>query len=220
MRAATTTCATKQLQTDIPRVRDGSTNDTTGRGDITEIHVAAALMRTGRRVLRPISNGLRYDLLIDNGDGTFWRVQCKTGLLKDGYIVFRARNFDARRPNGVSYRGQIESFGVFCPEIGRTFGADEGADRVRFNGQIATATGEERSADRRTSSRRVRDLGRRHRRRPLLPADQQDRRREPVQEVLPGHGAELPRREEARDRHIAERAPHGVDVVIGLTEER
>ena len=95
--------------------------DTTGRGDITEINVAAALMRSGRRVLRPISTGLRYDLLIDNGGGEFWRVQCKTGLLKDGYIVFRVRNFDARRPNGVSYRGQIESFGVFCPENGRTY---------------------------------------------------------------------------------------------------
>jgi len=96
-------------------------NDTTGRGDITEIHVAAALMRTGRRVLRPISTGLRYDLLIDNVDGTFARVQCKTGILKDGFITFRVRSFDARRPNGVSYRGQVESFGVFCPQTGRTY---------------------------------------------------------------------------------------------------
>lgn len=95
--------------------------DPTGRGDITEIHVAAALMRTGRTVLRPISAGLRYDLLIDNVDGTFARVQCKTGILKDGFITFRVRSFDARRPNGVSYRGQIESFGVFCPQSGRTY---------------------------------------------------------------------------------------------------
>jgi hypothetical protein len=95
--------------------------DTTGRGDITEIQVAAALMRTGRRVLRPISSGLRYDLLIDNADGTFARVQCKTGQMKDGFIVFRVRNSDARRPNGVSYRGQIECFGVFCPQNGRAY---------------------------------------------------------------------------------------------------
>ena len=98
-----------------------SVKDTTGRGDLTEIHVTAALMRAGRRVLRPISGGLRYDLLVDNVDGTYWRVQCKTGLLKDGYITFRLRNSDARRPNGVSYRGQIECFGVFCPENGRTY---------------------------------------------------------------------------------------------------
>ena len=86
----------------------------TGRGDITEIHVAAALMRAGRTVLRPISAGLRYDLLIDHVDG-------KTGRLKDGFLTCRVRSFDARRPNGVSYRGQIESFGVFCPDSGRTY---------------------------------------------------------------------------------------------------
>ena len=95
--------------------------DTTGRGDISEIQVAAALMRAGQRVFRPISGGLRYDLLIDNADGTFSRVQCKTGLMKDGFIVFRVRNCDARRPIGVSYWGQIESFGVFCPQNGRTY---------------------------------------------------------------------------------------------------
>lgn len=72
-------------------------------------------------MLRPIAAGLRYDLLIDNVDGTFARVHCKTGILKDGFITFRVRSFDARRPNGVSYRGQIECFGVFCPQIGRTY---------------------------------------------------------------------------------------------------
>ena len=95
--------------------------DTTGRGDLTEMEIAAALMRAGRRVLRPISAGLRYDLLIENLDGTFERVQCKTGILKEGVIVFRIRNTDGRRPNGVSYRGQVESFGVFCPQNRRAY---------------------------------------------------------------------------------------------------
>jgi len=95
--------------------------DTTGRGDLTEMDISTALMRAGRRVLRPISGGLRYDLLIENADGTFWRVQCKTGALKDGVIVFRVRNTDGRRPNGVSYRGQVECFGVFCPQNGRAY---------------------------------------------------------------------------------------------------
>jgi hypothetical protein len=68
-----------------------------------------------------MSAGLRYDLAIDNGDGTFARVQCKTGVLKDGAITFRVCIADARRPGGVSYRGQIEAFGVFCPQNGHTY---------------------------------------------------------------------------------------------------
>jgi hypothetical protein len=43
--------------------------DTTTPGDLAEIEIAAALMRSGRRVLRPLSNGLRYDLVVDNNDG-------------------------------------------------------------------------------------------------------------------------------------------------------
>lgn len=85
------------------------------------MEIATALMRAGKRVLRPISSGLRYDLIIENVDGTFDRVQCKTGVLKDGFVVFRIRNTDGRRPNGVSYRGQVEFFAVFCPQNRRAY---------------------------------------------------------------------------------------------------
>lgn len=95
--------------------------DTTGRGDLSEFEIVTALMRAGKRVLRPLSAGLRYDLAIDGGDGTVVRVQCKTGVLKDGFITFRVCNADARRPLGVPYQGQIEAFGVFCPQNGRTY---------------------------------------------------------------------------------------------------
>ena len=53
----------------------------------------------------------------------FTRVQCKTGILKEGGTVirFRACNADARRPNGVSYHGQVDAFGVYCAEIGSVY---------------------------------------------------------------------------------------------------
>ena len=95
--------------------------NTTGRGDLSEFEIATALMRAGKRVLRPLSAGLRYDLAIDGGDGTVVRVQCKTGVLKNGVISFRVCNADARRPRGVPYQGQIEAFGVYCPQNGRTY---------------------------------------------------------------------------------------------------
>ena len=55
--------------------------DTTGTGDLTEFTVLLALLRKGYRVLRPVSSASRYDVVIDNGEGTFTRVQCKTGRL-------------------------------------------------------------------------------------------------------------------------------------------
>ena len=63
--------------------------DTTSRGDIAELQIAAALVRHGKRLLRPLSSASRYDLLIDNENGTFTRVQCKSGVLRNGCVLFR-----------------------------------------------------------------------------------------------------------------------------------
>ena len=95
--------------------------DTTRRGDLSEFEIIVALLRAGRTVLRPLSAGLRYDLVIDNSDGTFVRVQCKTGTLRAGAIVLRVRMSDARRRSGISYHGQVDAFAVHCPETGRSY---------------------------------------------------------------------------------------------------
>ena len=95
--------------------------DTTGRGELSELEILMALTRAGYKILRPLSARLRYDLAIDNGDGTVARVQCKTGIMKNGFIEFRTCIRDARRPGGVPYHGQIEAFGVFCPGNGRAY---------------------------------------------------------------------------------------------------
>lgn len=88
---------------------------TTARGDLSEMEIATALMRVGLTVLRPLSAG-RYDLAIDTGAGTFTRVQCKTGIFRRGRILFRVCSADARRPLGVPYAGQVDAFGVYCPQ--------------------------------------------------------------------------------------------------------
>ena len=95
--------------------------DTTRRGDLSEFEIIVALLRAGRTVLRPLSAGLRYDLVIDNGDGTFLRVQCKTGVLRHGAVVFRVSMSDARRRRGVPYHGQVEAFAVYCAETARAY---------------------------------------------------------------------------------------------------
>src|SRR5205823_11864207 len=53
--------------------------DTTRSGDLAELEITIALVRAGKRVLKPLSSACRYDLAIDEGDGHFTRVQCKSG---------------------------------------------------------------------------------------------------------------------------------------------
>lgn len=95
--------------------------DTTRRGDLTELEVMTALARQGKMLLRPVSSATRYDVLIDNEDGTFTRVQCKTGRLRNGRIEFSAYSVSGHNIRPNRYHGQIDAFGVHCPETGATY---------------------------------------------------------------------------------------------------
>jgi hypothetical protein len=100
-------------------------------GDRTEAIVVAALIRRGYRVLRPVSANQRYDLVLDLG-GEFLRVQCKTGRLRNGAIVFSTRSCRSNR-NGTyvrSYTDQADVFVVHCPELDRIYAVPVGASGV------------------------------------------------------------------------------------------
>ena len=90
-------------------------------GEVSEGQVIAALLRAGKVILTPFGDNQRYDLVIDN-KGTFERVQCKTGRLKNGKILFPTSSSQAHRGKGRrDYRGQVETFGVYCPELDKVY---------------------------------------------------------------------------------------------------
>ncbi len=98
--------------------------DTSRIGEISRWQIVAALTRRGKQLLLPVGDHLRYDLAIDD-EGTFLRVQCKTGRLRNGVISFATCSVDSRSKRGGcvrrSYRGEIELFGVYCPENGKCY---------------------------------------------------------------------------------------------------
>ncbi len=85
-------------------------------GNISEAMVLAALVRTGKDVLIPWGDNLRYDMAYDDG-GQLIRVQCKTARgLNNGSVSFAASSsYSHRGGKKKDYRGQIEFFGVYCP---------------------------------------------------------------------------------------------------------
>ena len=93
------------------------------RGARSEAALLHAPVAAGKTVLLPWGGHHRYDFVLDEGGGVYIRVQCKTGVLKRGGTVlrFRACSADARRPNGVPYQGQVDAFGVYCPENGSAY---------------------------------------------------------------------------------------------------
>jgi len=90
-------------------------------GDVTRSQVLAALLRQGKRVLIPFGDNARYDLAVEEA-GVFTRVQCKTGRVSRGAVVFPVASSQYHRGGKRrSYQGQIDAFGVFCPDNGKTY---------------------------------------------------------------------------------------------------
>jgi hypothetical protein len=98
-------------------------------GELSQIHIMASLLEAGYGVLTPYGDNARYDLVIEDAEGAFWRVQCKTGWLEgDGaYIEFAtASSYYHTRAGRTGYgrrdyEGQIEYFAVYCPAVRKTY---------------------------------------------------------------------------------------------------
>ena len=84
------------------------------KGNTTEAAVLRALVERDFAVLVPFGEGHPYDLVIHLAGASFARVQCKTGRLKKGCLVFNSRSTDHGRGPG-SYFGLADLFGVYCP---------------------------------------------------------------------------------------------------------
>lgn len=90
-------------------------------GEKSEGMILAALLRAGKVVLQPFGDNQRYDLVVDE-DGHFIRVQCKTGTLRKGVVMFKSCSTHYHRGQGFqNYRGQADVFGVYVPALDKTY---------------------------------------------------------------------------------------------------
>ncbi len=89
-------------------------------GARAELAVATALTKAGHPVFTPFFNGHgRVDLIFEDAVGQLKRVQCKTSRLRDGCIAFRTCSNTRNIP--ADYRGQVDVFGVYSPELNQVF---------------------------------------------------------------------------------------------------
>lgn len=61
---------------------------TDNTGDLSEVIITARLIEVGYSVLTPYGKNHRYDLVIEDADAQFWRVQCKTGWTDENKGVY------------------------------------------------------------------------------------------------------------------------------------
>jgi hypothetical protein len=101
--------------------RDNPNYDPNRIGAISQAKVLAALTAAGKVVLTPCVHVRPYDFVIED-DGSFFRVQCKTGRMFRGAVYFRPHRLRAaKRETGwerrvTDYKGAVDFFGVYCPD--------------------------------------------------------------------------------------------------------
>jgi PD-(D/E)XK endonuclease len=96
-------------------------------GAISQAKIATALLEAGMYLLLPCMRELRYDMVIEDAEGRFLRVQCKTAQLHGGAIWFRPQSLRAAKRGtnwrriAAGYEGEIDCFGVYCPDNGKVY---------------------------------------------------------------------------------------------------
>ena len=90
-------------------------------GDISEAMVLAELVKRGKHVLLPFGDNRRYDFVVDMEDGTFCRVQVKTGRVVNGCVRISTSNYSTKHQTHQSYRGSADIIAAYCKQTGKVY---------------------------------------------------------------------------------------------------
>ncbi len=92
------------------------------KGEKTEAIVLAELIKRNYVVLQPFGDNQRYDFVVETKEG-FKRLQCKTGRLRNGSVVFNVASTmtNTKGSKHRNYKGQIDYFVVYCYENETTY---------------------------------------------------------------------------------------------------
>lgn len=98
-------------------------------GAESEAVIAAVLIQAGYTVLTPNGYMHRYDLVIEDANGGFWKIQCKTAWLTKGGSTIdfstasllqagqRGRKVSVRKP----YKNEVHYFAVYSPDTRKVY---------------------------------------------------------------------------------------------------
>ena len=93
---------------------------TADKGNLTEARILAAFVAAGYLVSAPFGSGHKYDFVVDDSKRLL-RVQCKTGRVKNGTLLFNAYSQSGNGSVKVSYRGLADLFAVLNPEDDKVY---------------------------------------------------------------------------------------------------
>jgi hypothetical protein len=90
------------------------------KGNLSEAKILAALVAAGYFVSVPFGSGHKYDFVVDDSTHLF-RVQCKTGRVKNGALIFNSYSQSGNGATKQGYHGLADLFAVLNPESGEVY---------------------------------------------------------------------------------------------------
>jgi hypothetical protein len=90
------------------------------KGNLTEAKILAAFVAAGYLVSVPFGSGHKYDFVVDDS-ARLLRVQCKTGRVKNGVLLFNAYSQSGNGSGKMGYRGLADLFAVLNPEDDKVY---------------------------------------------------------------------------------------------------
>jgi hypothetical protein len=93
-------------------------------GDRTTLAVMYAFQLQGTPMFLPFGENTRCDLIVEMGR-KLRRIQCKTGRLRKGAVLFAVCSTYGHHPNPKilkrDYQGEVDDFAVYCPDLGTVY---------------------------------------------------------------------------------------------------
>lgn len=98
-------------------------------GAESEAVIAAALIQEGYTVLTPNGYMHRYDLVIEDAEGKFWKVQCKTAwhskdgatLRFNGFSLLMKGQKGRSESKRMGYENDVDYFAVYSPNTRKVY---------------------------------------------------------------------------------------------------
>jgi hypothetical protein len=98
-------------------------------GAESEAIISTALIQAGYTVLIPNGYMHRYDLVIEDADGRFWRIQCKTAWLARDQKTLRFQGCSLlykgqkgrKETTRQHYQGAVDFFAVYSPDTKQVY---------------------------------------------------------------------------------------------------
>src|SRR5258708_39508957 len=99
--------------------------DTNSIGDISEAAIITRFLQLGYVVLTPYGGNPRYDLIIEDSEVQFCRIQCKTARIDESGTVLRftasISNVTGKKRQPRHYRDQCDYFALFCEKLNKAY---------------------------------------------------------------------------------------------------